>query len=111
APPWDCGFPDPRPITQYSGGSFAQPIRRVFGAVVFQAKEQVDMPAPGELGAARFTVTMRDLIWDELYAPVGIAVGLAADRLHHLQFLTIRRYLSLVFAVLVLLLLVLALWL
>jgi hypothetical protein len=22
---WDCGFPDPRPETQYSGASFAQP--------------------------------------------------------------------------------------
>ncbi|KAB2877229.1 MAG: hydrogenase 4 subunit B, partial [Bauldia sp.] len=35
APPWDCGFPDLRPATQYTGGSFAQPIRRVFGQVVF----------------------------------------------------------------------------
>jgi hydrogenase-4 component B len=111
APPWDCGFPDPRPVTQYTGGSFAQPIRRVFGTVVFRAREQVDMPQPGELRAARFTLVMRDLIWEELYLPVGAAVGYAADRLNHLQFLTIRRYLSLVFAVLVLLLLVLAIWL
>src|ERR671918_933949 len=28
---WDCGFPDPSPITRYSAGSFAQPIRRAFG--------------------------------------------------------------------------------
>ena len=39
------------------------------------------------------------------------AVGSAADRLNHLQFLTIRQFLSLVFAALVSLLLVLALWL
>ena len=39
------------------------------------------------------------------------AVNGAAERLNHLQFLTIRRYLSLVFLALVLLLLVLALWL
>ena len=38
------------------------------------------------------------------------AVGFAADRLNRLQFLTIRRYLSLVFATLVTLLLVLAIW-
>jgi hypothetical protein len=37
-------------------------------------------------------------------------VSLAADRLNHLQFLTIRRYLSLVFLALVVLLLVLAIW-
>ena len=32
------------------------------------------------------------------------------DRLNHLQFLTIRKFLSLVFAALVILLLVLAIW-
>ena len=39
------------------------------------------------------------------------AVAIAADLLNHMQFLTIRRYLSLVFTVLVTLLLVLAIWL
>ena len=61
-------------------------------------------------GAARLTVTVRDLIWDTLYAPLAGGVGIAADRLNHLQFLTIRQFLSLVFAALVILLLVLALW-
>src|SRR5439155_701403 len=36
APAWDCGFPDASPATQYTAGSFAQPIRRVFGGVVFR---------------------------------------------------------------------------
>ncbi|MBI1985143.1 MAG: hydrogenase-4 subunit B, partial [Rhodospirillales bacterium] len=36
-PAWDCGFPDPRPATQYTAGSFSQPIRRVFGTLVFRA--------------------------------------------------------------------------
>ena len=53
---------------------------------------------------------LRDLVWDGLYAPVAGAVGFAADRLNRLQFLTIRRYLTLVFLALVVLLLVLALW-
>src|SRR3954452_8846496 len=35
APAWDCGFPEPSTATQYSASSFAQPIRRVFGSVVF----------------------------------------------------------------------------
>ena len=56
-------------------------------------------------------MTLRDLIWDELYAPIAWRVTAAADRLNPLQFLTIRRYLSLVFVALVVLLLVLALWL
>jgi len=110
APAWDCGSPDPRPVTQYTASSFAQPLRRVFGTVAFQARETVEMPEPGGLGPARFSVQVRDLIWDYLYRPIGWAVGRAADRLNRLQFLTIRQYLSLVFAVLVLLLVVLSLW-
>src|SRR6185369_3717085 len=39
APPWDCGYPDASPATQYTADSFAQPIRRVFGTVVFRAHE------------------------------------------------------------------------
>ncbi len=111
APPWDCGFPNPSPVTQYSGGSFAQPIRRVFGSLIFLAREQVEMPPPGDTGAARFRVEMRDLIWETFYAPIAGIVGLAADRLNRMQFLTIRRYLSLVFLALVGLLLVLVVWL
>jgi len=110
APAWDCGFPDASPMTQYTAGSFAQPIRRVFGTRVFAARERVDMPRPGELRAARLEVTLRDLIWETLYAPLGRFVGFAANWLNRFQFLTIRRYLSLVFLALVALLLVLAIW-
>ncbi len=101
---WDCGFPDPSPATQYTAGSFAQPIRRVFGEVVFLARERVDVPPPGDLRAARLTVTLRDLVWDFIYAPIAAAVWFTAEKLSHLQFLTIRKYLSLVFALLVALL-------
>jgi formate hydrogenlyase subunit 3/multisubunit Na+/H+ antiporter MnhD subunit len=110
APAWDCGFPDPSPMTQYTAGSFAQPIRRVFGTLVFRAREHVDIPPPGDVRPARLRVDVKDLIWDYLFAPVGIAVLFIAERLNHLQFLTIRRYLSLVFLSLVTLLLVLAIW-
>ena len=111
APPWDCGFPDPSPATQYTGGSIAQPIRRVFGSLLFLAREQVEMPPPGDIGAARFKVELRDLIWEIGYAPIAGIVGFAADRLNRMQFLTIRRYLTLVFLALVGLLLVLVIWL
>jgi hydrogenase-4 component B len=111
APPWDCGFPNPTPITQYTAGSFAQPLRRVFGSLVFLAREQVEMPAPGDTGPARFRVEMRDLIWETCYAPIAGIVDFAAMRLNRLQFLTIRRYLTLVFLALVGLLLVLVIWL
>ncbi len=111
AAPWDCGYPDPSPITQYTAGSFAQPIRRVFGTIVFRARERVDMPPPGDARPAHMHVELHDLIWDEIYAPIGLAVTFIAERMNHLQFLTIRRYLSVVFLALVSLLLVLAIWL
>ena len=110
APLWDCGAPDPSPATQYTAGSFVQPIRRVFGTTVFRAREIVEMPPPGDIRPARLTIELRDLIWDALYAPVVGGVAFAADQLNRLQYLTIRRYLSLVFLLLVLLLLVLAAW-
>ena len=106
--PWDCGFPDPRPETQYTAGSFAQPIRRVFGSTVFAARERIDMPAPGDMRPARLEVALHDPIWEGIYAPAARLVGHAADRINVLQFQTIRRYLSLMFAALVLLLLIVA---
>lgn len=109
-PAWGCGFPGQTPATQYTAGSFAQPIRRVFGTLVFRAREEVDMPAPGDMRPARFAVSLRDLVWDGLYAPVATGVNYTADRLNILQFLTIRSYLSLVFLSLVTLLTVLAIW-
>ncbi|HJW42091.1 MAG TPA: hydrogenase 4 subunit B [Rhizomicrobium sp.] len=111
APAWDCGFPDSSPFTQYTASSFAQPIRLVFGSVVFHARERVEMPPPGDSRPAVLQVELRDPVWDFLYAPIALAVGFAAERLNHLQFLTIRSYLSLVFVLLILLLLVAAIWL
>lgn len=110
APAWDCGYPDASLATQYTADSFAQPIRRVFGTLLFRARERVDMPPPGDLRPARIVVELRDLIWDFLYSPIAGAVDFAAEKLNYLQFLTIRRYLSLVFIALLTLLLVLAIW-
>lgn len=108
-PAWDCGYPDPRPITQYTGESFAQPLRRVFSEV-FLARERVDMPKPGDERPARIEVRLRDLAWDVIYAPIDGWVAFASERMNALQFLTIRQYLSLVFGALVVLLLVVAVW-
>ena len=109
-PAWGCGFPDISSAAQYTAGSFAQPIRRVFGTLIFRVRERVDMPPPGDIRPARLTVDIHDLVWEGLYTPIIRAVDFAAERLNHLQFLTIRRYLSLVFLALVTLLLMLAIW-
>jgi hydrogenase-4 component B len=107
-PAWDCGFPDPSPTTQYTASSFAQPLRRVYGAVAFAAHETVTMPPPGDLGAARLEVTLVDHLWRVFYAAPGRAILRLAERLNALQFLTIRRYLVLMFAALVILLFITA---
>ena len=109
-PAWGCGFPDISPAAQYTAVSFAQPIRRVFGTFAFRATEQVDMPPPGATGPARLHVEMHDPVWETFYQPIAGAIDFATEKLNRLQFLTIRRYLTLVFLYLVFLLLALALW-
>lgn len=109
-PAWDCGFPEPSPLTQYGAGSFAQPLRRGLGTVLLRAREEVEMPPPGDMSPARLRVRMRDLIWEGLYLPLAVAVARVATAANRLQFLTIRRYLSLVMGSLVGLLVVLTLW-
>jgi hydrogenase-4 component B len=103
---WDCGFPDASPATEYTAGSFAQPIRRVFGSTVFRARERVEMPKPGDTGTARAYVDVHDTLWETLYAPIIRVVEFVSERLNRLQFLTIRTYLTIVFTALVLLLIV-----
>jgi formate hydrogenlyase subunit 3/multisubunit Na+/H+ antiporter MnhD subunit len=103
-PAWDCGFPEPSPATQYTASSFSQPLRRVYGTVAFSARETVTMPPPGDRAPARLSVTLVDHAWRVFYAgPARAVLGLAL-RLNALQFLTIRRYLVLMFAALVILL-------
>jgi hydrogenase-4 component B len=110
APPWDCGFADDSPATQYTATSFAQPVRRVFGSAVFRAREHLAMPPPGDTAPARLRVELHDTLWEALYLPVIDRVNAIAGRLNQLQFLTIRRYLTLVFAALVLLLVIIGAW-
>ena len=110
APAWDCGFPDASPALQYSASSFAQPIRRVFGTLLFRAKERVAFAKPGEVGAAHFSVSVRDVLWESLYLPLARLVEFVSERANRTQTLTIRQYLGLVFITLVSLLGLLALW-
>src|SRR5262249_59886969 len=97
SPTWHCGFPLAAPQTQYTASSFAMPIRRVFGKVVFGVYEHVDMPRPGETRAGHFAVRVIDPAWRWGYGPLARGVAAASLRLNHLQFLTIRQFLTLVF--------------
>ena len=68
------------------------------------------MPPPGDPRPAQLHVHLHDRVWDALYAPVASAVGVTADVLNRVQFLTIRGYLTLVSGALVALLVILAVW-
>lgn len=109
APPWDCGYVDPSPATQYTGSSFAQPIRRTLGNIAFSVREKLDMPAPGETRAAHFSVEIGDRFNIYLYEPLSRAVWFCAGRLNVVNFLSIQEYLGLVFIALVFMLLLVAL--
>ena len=47
---------------QYSSVSFAQPIRRVFGTLLFHARDHVTMPPPGDVRPARLRSNARP-VW------------------------------------------------
>ena len=110
-PPGIAAIPTRRHATQYTASSFAQPIRRVFGTLVFRASEQIEMPPPLRCEArSRSSCSLADVIWDTLYAPIARGVEAIADWLNRLQYLSIRHYLGFVFVSLVGLLLMLAIW-
>jgi formate hydrogenlyase subunit 3/multisubunit Na+/H+ antiporter MnhD subunit len=107
---WDCGFPLDAPQTQYGSASFSMPIRRVFGTVVFDVHERIDMPRPGEMRAGSFHLRVLDPAWRFAYGPIARAVTTISTSLNQLQFLTIRRYLTLVVCTLIALLVLVATW-
>jgi formate hydrogenlyase subunit 3/multisubunit Na+/H+ antiporter MnhD subunit len=110
SPAWDCGFPDPSPATQYTASSFSQPLRRVYKGIVLGSVEVLEMPPPGDLRAGRFAVRNRDYIWRNLYAKPAAGVIALSIRFNAFQFLTIRRYLVLMFSTLIALLIIMAVW-
>ena len=65
---------------------------------------------PATTAPARLTVRLHDYAWELLYAAPARAVVSLSERLNTLQFLTIRRYLMLVFSALIVLLLIAAVW-
>ena len=102
-PAWDCGYPDPSPLTQYTASSFAQPIRRVFGTLVFRAREEVEMPPPGDMRRRRASASslQRSHLGRALCARRRRGRLSSPTGSNRLQYLTIRHYLSLVFVALV----------
>ena len=108
---WDCGFPDASPATQYTAGSFAQPIRRVFGELRVPrprgsphaaAGRHAARPLPrasARPGVGCAVCARRAASWaSPPTASTGCSPGPSA------------RYLTLVFGAFVVLLMILAVW-
>jgi hypothetical protein len=114
-PVWNCGFMDPPehlpfgdPLTQPGAGGIAQPLRRMLGNTLLSARERVDMPEPGEVRAGRYEAGFTDPTGPLLLAPLAKLRDRLAEQTDRLREFTIRRSLSLSFAALVTLLVLLA---
>jgi len=108
SPAWDCGFPDPSPATQYTASSYSQPLRRVYGGIVYSAVETIDMPPPGDLRPGSFRIRFTDYLWRYLYLVPANAIWWISERFDLFHYLTIRRYLVLMFTTLIVLLVITA---
>jgi len=114
-PAWDCGFiaapphlPFGDPANQPSAAGFGQPLRRMLGAGLLGAHEQVTMPAPGETRAAVLRAGFADPVLTTLEGPLARwRDGLAAQA-ERLRSLSIRQCLGLTFGAVVLMLALLA---
>ena len=111
APAWDCGYPDASPALQYTASSFSQPIRRVFGTRgIRRTRDRRDAATRRDGAGAADREDARPRSGTRSTRRSRRSSASSPTRMNVLQFLTIRRYLTLVFVALVLLLLVLAIW-
>lgn len=116
-PPWDCGYTAPpqwlpfgNTAAQYGAASFSQPLRRMLGASILHAHEAVEMRQPGDTRPGSLTVTMRDPAAALLFGPLAAIRSWISVRAEGIQFLTVRRTLTIMFGSLVLFLALIALW-
>jgi hydrogenase-4 component B len=80
-PAWDCGFVRIDARMQDTAEGFGQPIRHIFQPFFSMIRE---LPSPFD-SAPRYRVTVRDRIWQVLYAPLGGIVQRVADSFAWLQ--------------------------
>ncbi|MFN2308871.1 MAG: hydrogenase 4 subunit B [Gammaproteobacteria bacterium] len=95
-PTWDCGFGPLNARMQYTGTSFAMPLRRIF-APVWRIEEKIERQSEAEgLRVSRLThqLQVHDRSWATLYEPIGRLVLLAARRVARLQQGNIRVYIA-----------------
>jgi len=93
---WDCGFERLTPRMQYTGASFAMPIRRIFGYLFLVSERVRPVPHPGPSPYPRrigYRLRVRDRFWVWLYRPVGEAARWLGRQSGRLQQGRIQAYL------------------
>ena len=106
-PPWDCGFGDLSPRTQYSAASFSMPVQRIFQSVwQLEQDNGGQNPAflPGRPAYARHRYGLHDRVMRQIYEPLGRLVLAGARRIGAIQTGHLRHYLLYSLLTLVLLL-------
>ncbi|WP_137125333.1 proton-conducting transporter membrane subunit [Roseomonas sp. HF4] len=114
-PAWDCGYIAPPahlpfgdPATQPSAAGFGQPLRRMLGAGLLAAREEVRMPPPGSTLPAVLEAGYRDPALAALEGPLPRWRDALAAQAERLRDLSIRQCLGLTFGTVVLMLALLA---
>ncbi|OEV08709.1 proton-conducting transporter membrane subunit [Streptomyces nanshensis] len=108
---WDCGGGSPTPRMAYTATSFAEPLQRVFDDVL-APEQDVDVTPVREsaylVERVRFQHAVPDRVEHRLYRPVLAALAVTGRGARRLAGGSVHLYLGYGFAVLVLLLAVLA---
>ena len=105
-PAWDCGFGPLTTRMQYTGASFAMPLRRIF-APVWRIEEKLERQTDADgvrVQRLSHQLQISDRSWSALYEPVGRLVLLGARRIARLQQGNMRVYLAYSFFTLLVLL-------
>jgi len=109
-PLWDCGFEKITPRMQYTATAFSMPIRRIFG-FLFHVRERQEakqhLVHKAFIKRLRYSLRVRDRLWDWLYQPVADVSFWVARRVGKLQQGRIQVYLIYSFATIILLLVLL----
>ncbi|MBM3267676.1 MAG: hydrogenase [Candidatus Sericytochromatia bacterium] len=91
APTWDCGYAAPTPGMQYTASSYAQPLVRLFGAVLRTRQHGVPVAGPFPAPAQLHTETA-DVFRDRGFAPAYALLRAGAARLRWIQHGNLQLY-------------------
>ncbi len=106
-PSWDCGMPGLEPRMQYTSTGYSKPLRRIL-SFLYQPTRRVELEDEGHeilRTARRFESKITHPVDEWIYRPLADLVAAFSRKAKKIQTGHIQRYLSYIFATLILLLL------